>query len=316
MRPRPLFSFISSISVALVSVVSAACSDEPLTSSSTRTAGTEDDPGASSSTDVGRPPPPPVFEPVFRADAGARSSDGAPALLPTKDPVFASRLTDQIRAIVGKQAYGDHDWKTKIHADVPFSGVKIWIPGTGEATGDTTTSRAMGSVPSGLAEGGPAVTWASSSVDASGVTNVWLGVPCSQSQGGERFQARGKLSALEVFDTAWPDALAIVTKLGVKVEGAWIVGHSAGANPAILAGIIGRAHRVDAYGVPSTESPLDGDDGLVHAHTHPLDPAGAMGKIGGDGHAEIDLLGAAATTIKAGLTLDYHDYSGWPAPAP
>ena len=104
--------------------------------------------------------------------------------------------------------------------------------------------------------------------------------------------------------------------LGPLLHGAWIVGNSAGANPAMLVGLLVGAHRVDIYGVPSAVGPLDGDDGLVHLHTHALDPAGTMGKLGTNGSAEIDLLSAFVTTVKAGGTLSYHDYATSPSPSP
>ena len=41
-----------------------------------------------------------------------------------------------------------------------------------------------------------------------------------------------------------------------------------------------------------------------------------MGKLGTNGRAEIDLLSAFVTTIKAGGTMSYHDYATSPAPSP
>lgn len=58
-------------------------------------------------------------------------------------------------------------------------------------------------------------------------------------------------------------------------------------------------HRVDAYGVPSIVGPVDGDDGLVHLHTHPLDPISAFVAI-----------------VTSGGTMANHDYASWPAPSP
>jgi hypothetical protein len=246
-------------------------------------------------------PPPPPPPPPFHADFGdAGADDAAPAASPATpaDPAFDARLKSELRGVV-RGAYADHDWETLLRARVPWSGVVIWVPGTGERTADDASGRAMGSVPSGLTAYDP-----------------WLGVPCAQSIGGGEFAKLDRLSALEVFTTAWPDAVTLASTLGSKLAGAWIVGHSAGALPAILAGLLGGAHRVDAYGVPSAVGALDGDDGLVHLHTDPLDPAGAMGSLDASGDAQIDLLSAFVVTIKAGGSLAHHDYASWPAPAP
>jgi hypothetical protein len=225
---------------------------------------------------------------------------------PAPDPAFDARVIQHLAAVLGAEL-PKHDWKTLFRTRVPWNGVKIWIPGTGGGTSDDSTGRAMASVPSGFAQDGAAIAYTGSPQ-----IGFWLGVNCSQSKGGARFLASGTLSALEVFATAWSDALAIVAALGPALKGAWVVGHSAGANPAMLVGLLGGAARVDAYGVPSTVGPLDGDDGLVHLHTHPLDPAGGMGTIDASGNAEIDLLSAFVTAVKGG-GMGNHDYSGWPA---
>ena len=282
-----------------------ACADEPSTS---------DTPAPASSTasvDAGGRP---AFVADFDAgDASDAASNASDAATDAPDPTFHARLLQQIKGVV-RGDYPKYGWDALLSTSVPFSGVKIWIPGTGERLADDPTNgRAMGAVPSGLASSGAAVAYVSGGALP---ISFWIGIPCSQSVGGARFIARDRLSALEVFDTAWPDAQAIVAMLGPLLHGAWIVGHSAGANPAMLLGLLVGAHRVDIYGVPSAVGPLDGDDGLVHLHTHPLDPAGTMGKLGAGGSAEIDLLSAFVTTIKAGGTLSYHDYAGWPAPSP
>jgi hypothetical protein len=253
------------------------------------------------------PPERPPFDAALRD--GGTTADAAPSEPPV-DPAFDARLKKQIRGVV-KGDYATYDWDALLHAHAAWSGVKIWVPGTGERTADDAGGRAMASVPSGLGSLGAAVTYAGTAA-----IGPWLGVPCSQSVGGALFAQRDRLSALEVFATAWPDALAIVKALGPKVKGAWLVGHSAGALPALLAGLVGGAHRVDVYGVPSAVGPLDGDDGLAHLHTHPLDPAGSMGSLDGSGEAQIDLLSAFVVTLKAGGTMAYHDYASWPAPSP
>lgn len=250
----------------------------------------------------------PPFDAVFDGgeDAGVRD-----AATDATDAAFDARLKQQIKGVV-RGDFAKHDWDALLSTKVPWSGVKIWIPGTGSRTADDPTNgRAMNPVPSGFAAGGPAITFTGTPS-----IGVWLGIPCSQSVGGVRFADRGSLSALEVFDTAWSDARAIVAALGPTLKGAWIVGHSAGANPALLAGLLAGAHRVDAYGVPSIVGPLDGDDGLVHLHTHPLDPAGSMGKVGANGTAELDLFSAFVAAVKSGGSMANHDYESWPAPSP
>lgn len=262
-------------------------------------------PGAPASREPERPP----FDADLDDGGAPPGRDAAPDAAPV-DAAFDARLKKEIRGVV-RADYPSWDWDALLRATPPFSGVKIWVPGTGEPTADDAGGRAMASVPSGLASYGAAETYGGSTPIA-----WWLGEPCSQSIGGALFAQRDRLSALSVFDTAWPDALAIVQALGPALKGAWLVGHSAGALPALLAGLVGGAHRVDVYGVPSAVGPLDGDDGLAHLHTHPLDPAGSMGSLDGAGSAGIDLLSAFVVTLKAGGTLQYHDYSAWPAPSP
>jgi hypothetical protein len=249
--------------------------------------------------------------------ADAKRDDGAVAAAAvTEQPAAETNLHDrvqrQIESVVGS-AYAEHDWEALLSAEQPFSGVKIWVPGTAEATGDEPgRGRAMGAVPADLASDGAAITWDGSEplpLDA------WLGVPCSQSEGGDLFGQRGIFSALDVFNTAWSDALAIVDRFGPRLRGAWLVAHSAGALPALLAGLIGGAHRVDIYGVPSAVGYLDGDDGIAHFHTDPLDPAGAMGWVRPDGTSSINLGGAFVVALEGG-GLAHHDYSAWPAPVP
>lgn len=295
---RPSMRPISSIALGLAAVTSACTADDGSSSTAPPSA-------TVASADASTRPP---FDAIFDGGTETPAPDAASD---APDPAFDARLKQQIRGVV-RDDFSKHDWDALLHAKVPWSGVKIWIPGTGSRTADDPTNgRAMNPVPSGFASGGPAITFA-------GAPSIgfWLGVPCSQSVGGARFAERDRLSALEVFDTAWSDAKAIVAALGPILEGAWIVGHSAGANPALLAGLLGRAHRVDAYGVPSIVGPLDGQDGLANLHTHPLDPAGSMGKIGANGRAELDLLSAFVAVVKSGGTMENHDYSAWPAPSP
>lgn len=262
-------------------------------------------------------PSPPPSRPPFRADfedAGAGADGGAGAGGDADvDPAFHARLMAELRAVVGP-AFDAHDWKTLLRGRALHGGTKVWVPGTGERLADEGTARAMAAVPVGLATHGPALRF-TDWTPALG-SSFWLGVPSAQSVGGAKFAALDRLSALQVFETAWPDALAIVAALGARLDGAWLVGHSAGALPAVLAGLLGGAHRVDAYGVPSVVGALDGDDGIIHLHTHPLDPAGSMGGLDASGRAQIDLASAFVTTLKAGGSLAYHDYSAWPAPAP
>jgi hypothetical protein len=254
---------------------------------------------------------------ALAACAGCAADDTRPEepAVATQQPLedtLDARLKRQIATVTGG-AYAEHDWDALISAQVPWNGVHIWVPGTAEALGDGPgPGRAMGAVPAGLANEGAAITWDGSSPAP---LDAWLGVPCSQSQGGDLFQQHGELSALDVFNTAWADALAIVARMGPQLRGAWLVGHSAGALPAVLAGLIGGAHRVDVYGVPSAVGYLDGDDGLVHLHTDALDPAGAMGWIRPDGTPSLNLGGAFVVALEAG-GLQHHDYSGWPAPVP
>lgn len=257
------------------------------------------------------PPSRPPFHADFR-DAGA-GGDANEAGQAAVDPAFHARLMLELRAVAGP-AFDAHDWTTLLRGRATYGGNKVWVPGTGEALADVGGARAMAAVPAGLAAHGPALRFADWT-PAMG-SSFWLGVPSAQSIGGPKFAVLDRLSALQVFETAWPDALAIVAALGPRLDGAWVVGHSAGALPAVLAGLLGGAHRVDAYGVPSVVGPLDGDDGIVHLHTHPLDPAGSMGGVDASGRAQIDLASAFVTTVKAGGSLAYHDYSGWPTPAP
>jgi len=288
-----------------VCAIAACAADEPSTSSIS--------PPAPSSTASGDAGSRPAFVADLDAGDASDASDARQAATNPPDPAFHARLLQQIEGVV-RADYPKYGWSALLSASVPFSGVKIWIPGTGERLADDPTKgRAMGAVPSGLAAGGAALAYVSGGGLPSG---SWVGIPCSQSEGGARFAALDRLSALEVFDTAWTDARAIVAILGPLLHGAWIVGHSAGANPAMLVGLLVGAHRVDIYGVPSAVGPLDGDDGLVHLHTHPLDPAGTMGKLGTNGSAQIDLLSAFVTTIKAGGTMSFHDYATAPSPSP
>lgn len=251
-------------------------------------------------------------------DAGVAiaDADAAPPVAPPvtpADPAFHARLLQMIHAVVGDD-YASQSWDSLFSANVPFAGTHAWVPGTGERTADDPAhSRAMSAVPDGLMLWGIAVDLSATTPSSTG---PWLGISCSQSQGGAEFAKLSNLSALEVFATAWSDAKSLLTRLGPAVHGAWIVGHSAGALPALLAGLVGGAHRIDVYGVPSAVGTLMGDDGIAHLHTHMLDPAGTMGFIDPFGHAQIDPLSAAATLIKAGGSFSYHDYASWPAPAP
>lgn len=241
-----------------------------------------------------------------REEATSTSELSAP------EPELHARVKRQIASVVGG-AYADYDWDALLAADEPWNGVKVWVPGTGEATRDVAgQGRAMGAVPEGLASGGPAIAWPENGAPP---RDAWVGISCSQSKGGALWAERGILSALDVFATAWPDALAIASRLGPRLRGAWLVGHSAGALPVLLAGLIGGAHRVDVYGIPSAVGALDGDDGLAHLHTDPLDPAGAMGWIRPDGAAQLNLGGAFVTALEGG-GLQHHDYARWPAPSP
>ena len=278
--------------------------------------------GSGASSDAAVPAPPavgataPAPRPPFHAELGGDVDAGADAAAtpePAVDPAFHARLVKQLRAVVGG-AFDSYDWHALLHAKASYGNVKVWVPGTGERLADDTGGRALASVPLGLAAYGaavPFVDWTAARGSA-----FWLGTPCAQSMGGAEFAKLDRLSALEVFATAWPDALAIAATLGPRLAGAWLVGHSAGALPAVLAGLIGGAHRIDAYGVPSVVGALDGDDGIVHLHTDPLDPAGAMGSVDASGKAQIDLASAFVVTLKAGGTLSHHDYASWPAPAP
>lgn len=244
---------------------------------------------------------------------GSGEKEATPAPLapyPAPDPAFLARVHQQLHGVLGDE-YAKHDWNALAQTRVAWNGMKIWVPGTATRTYDDADKRAMAPVPKDFGLRGPSITFAGNTA----ILGVWFGIPCSQSDGGALYAEKGVASALEVFETAWPDALAIVAALGPKMKGAWLVGHSAGANPVILAGLIGGAARVDAYGVPSAVGPLDGDDGLVHFHTDPLDPAGSMGKLSASGDAEIDLVSAFVTAVKAGGTAK-HDYASWPATSP
>lgn len=262
------------------------------------------------------PAPAPVPRPGAASDGGAQASPdaAAPADPPlTFDAALEARLLRMIASVTGDE-YQAFAWTTLIATPHAWEGRHFWVPGTGEWTHDDTMhGRAMASVPSGLASWGAARD-ISSTTPAD--TAAWLGVFCSQSEGGPEWNKVGTLSALEVFATAWRDAKNIVVRYGPALRGAWLTGHSAGALPALLAGLVGGAHRIDVYGVPSAVGTLMGDDGIAHLHTHMLDPAGTMGFIDPFGHAQIDPLSAAATLIKAGGSLSYHDYASWPAPAP
>ena len=235
----------------------------------------------------------------------------ASAEQPLAETELHTRLKRQIASIVGSDS-AQHDWDALLSADVPWNGVHVWSPGTDGWASDQPDHRAMGAMPTGLETYGPAVEWNGS---GAAPKEAWMGVPSSQAHGGELFEQRGIFSALDVFATAWPDALAIVAKLGSNLRGAWLVGHSAGALPALLAGLIGGAHRVDVYGVPSLVGLLDGDDGIVHLHTDSLDPTGAMGWIRPDGTPSLNLGSAFFVTLMAG-GLNHHDYRAWPAPSP
>jgi hypothetical protein len=264
---------------------------------------------APSANDGPATPPAPVG-----SDGGAPPADAAPSEPPlTFDPALEARLLRMIASVTGDQ-YQAYAWSDLIAVRQKFEGRHFWVPGTGEWTRDDAIhGRAMAAVPSGLASWGPA---RDISATTSQDTAAWLGVFCSQSEGGPEWNKLGTLSALEVFATAWRDAKDIVARHGAALRGAWLTGHSAGALPALLAGLVGGAHRIDVYGVPSAVSTLDGDDGIVHVHTHVLDPAGTMGFIDPFGRAQLDPLGAAATAIKAGESMKYHDYSAWPSPMP
>jgi len=250
----------------------------------------------------------PADDPLGHENASAATS--APlAPYPQPDPALHARLHQQLHGVLGDE-YAKRDWNALMQTRVPWNGIKVWVPGTGSRTYDVAEKRAMASVPKDFGLRGPSISFTGNTA----IIGVWFGIPCSQSEAGAVFADKGMLSALDVFETAWSDALAIVAALGPKIKGAWLVGHSAGANPVVLAGLIGGAARVDAYGVPSAVGPLDGDDGLVHLHTDPLDPAGSMGKLSGT-DAQIDLLSAFATTLKAG-SVAKHDYESWPATSP
>jgi hypothetical protein len=257
------------------------------------------------------PPPAPNAAPTATApDRAGRVAANAPESV--DDPVFDARLLAMIAAVLGPE-YDASTWAKRLDAREPWNGVLVWIPGTGGYVADEGARRAMGAVPSGFAARGSAVAWTD---PASAGTTHWIGYPSAQARAGALWPKSSTLSALQVFDTAWSDAQAIVLALGSRLRGAWIVGHSAGALPALLAGLAGGAHRIDGYGVPSAVGPLDGARGAVHLHTDPLDPAGSMGRIDDEGRARIDLLSAGVTFIHAGLDFEHHDYKDWPAPAP
>lgn len=240
---------------------------------------------------------------------GERATTTPPEL---GDPAFHARVVRTIRSITGDD-YNAYAWDALFVADEAYTGTHAWLPGTGETSEDDSNGRAMRNVPLGFAVRGGATSIEDASLDD---TSLWLGVTCSQSWGGPLYSKVGSLSGLEVFATAWSDAKAIVARFGSKLRGAWLVGHSAGALPALLAGLMGGAHRIDIYGVPSPVGTLDGDDGIAHFHTHTLDPAGTMGFVDPLGHAQIDPLSAGATLLKAGGSFAYHDYANWTAPTP
>ena len=192
--------------------IGACAAEEPSTS------GIDSPRSTTASGDAGQPSP---FVADFDAgDAGDEGDthDASDAAISPPDPAFHARLLQQIEGVV-RGDYPKYGWSGLLSASVPFSGVNR-IPGTGERLADDPTKgRAMGAVPSGLASGGAAMAYVSGGGLPSG---FWVGIPCSQSEGGARFAALDRLSALEVFDTAWPDAQAIVAMLGPLLHGAWM----------------------------------------------------------------------------------------------